>query len=205
MGPFCAPNLASFSAKFRPQTVWGPVSYRKCRCPLNSTKTNRKSIKMPPGHPPKRPKIDPSRSQEATFSLLNFDLVLGSILMPFWLPKCLPLGTLLATKIHQKNDQELDCSKCRFKIATRPPKTAPGPPQERPKTPQDHPKTTQELPKRPPRPPKMPSRAPKIASKLPKMLPRDPKVAPRYRDISFGWLPLQNARIRTNNERMMNE
>ena len=105
----------------------------------------------------------------------------------------------------QKIDQKFDCSKCRPKIATRPPKTSPGPPQERPKTPQDHPKTTQELPKRPPRPPKMPSRAPKIASRLPKMLPRDPKVAPRYRDISFGWLRLHNARIRTNNERMMNE
>ena len=60
---------------------------------------------MPPGHPPKQLKIEPSRSQEATFSLLNFDVVLGSILVPFWLPRCLPLGTLLATKIDQKNDR----------------------------------------------------------------------------------------------------
>ena len=160
---------------------------------------------MPPGDPPKRPKIDPSRSRERTFSLLNFDLNLGSNLVPFWLPKCLPLGTLLATKIDPKNNQKFDCSKCRVQIATRPPKTSPGPPQERPKTRQDHPKTTQELPKRPPRPPKMPSKAPKIASRLPKMLPRDPKVAPKYRNISLGLLRLHNARIRANNERMMNE
>ena len=104
---------------------------------------------MPPGHPPKPPQIDPSRSQEATFSLLNFDLIFGSILVPFWLPKCLPFGTLLATKIDQKNDQKLGCSKCRSKIATRPPKTSPGPPQECPKTPrspQDLPRLPQEHP-----------------------------------------------------------
>ena len=100
-GSFWDPNLASFSAKFRPQTVLGPVSHRKRRFPRNSTKTNRKSIKMPPGHPPKRSQIDPSRSQEATFSLLNFDLVFGSILVSFWLPKCLPLGTLFGAKIDQ--------------------------------------------------------------------------------------------------------
>ena len=41
---------------------------------------------MPPGHAPKRPQIDPSRSQEAIFSLLNFDLVLRSIFDRFWLP-----------------------------------------------------------------------------------------------------------------------
>ena len=160
---------------------------------------------MPSGHAPKRPKIDPSRSQEATFSLLNFDLNLGSILVPFWLPKCLPLGTLLATKIDPKNNQKFDCSKCRVQIATRPPKTSPGPPQERPKTRQDHPKTPKELPKRPPRTPKMPSGAPKIASRLPKIGPRDPQVVPRNRHISSGRLRLQDARIRTNNERMMNE
>ena len=128
---------------------------------------------MPPGHPPKRPKIDPSRSQEATFSLLNFDLVLGSILVPFWLPKCLPLGTLLATQIDQKNDSKFDCSKCRLKIATRPPKTSPGPPQERPKTPQDHPKTPQEPAKRPPRPPKGTPRPPQDLPRAPADSPQD--------------------------------
>ena len=53
---------------------------------------------MPPGRPPKRARIVPSRFPEATFSVLNFDPVLGSILAPFWLPKWLPFGTLWATK-----------------------------------------------------------------------------------------------------------
>ena len=106
-------------------------------------------------------KTAPRRSQdglEGFFSAcknrLRFCLVFGSIWAPFWLPKCSllgtlcpPLGTLLATKIHQKNNQKIDCSKCRLQIASRPPKTSQGPPQERPKIPQDHPKITQELPK----------------------------------------------------------
>ena len=40
---------------------------------------------------------------------------------PFWLPKCFPFGTLLASKIGQKINRKLDCSKCRPKIAPRPP------------------------------------------------------------------------------------
>ena len=110
---------------------------------------------MPPGHPLKRSKIDPSRYQEVTFSLLNFDLVLGSILSPFWLPKSLPWGTLLATKIDQKIDQKLNCSKSRSKIAPRPPKT---------------------LPRCPPDPsggPKMPFGRPKNA---PRCLPEPPRT-----------------------------
>ena len=168
--------MASFSTKFRPKTVLEPFEHRKCGFSRNVTKTNRKPIKMPPGHPPKRPQIDPSRPQQATFSLLNFDLIFGSILVPFWLPKCLPLGTLLATKIDPKNDRKFVCSKCRVQIATRPPKTSPGPPQERPKTPQDHPKTPQELSKRLPRPPKCPQRR-----------PRDPKIVPRSRNVALGY------------------
>ena len=89
-----------------------------------------------------QPKTAPRRSQDGLegyfFALKNrlrFRLVFGSILAPFWLPKCLPLGTLLATKIDQKNDQKFDCSKCRLKIVSRPPKTLPGPSQDRPKSP----------------------------------------------------------------------
>ena len=123
---------------------------------------------MPPGDPPKRPKIDPSRSQEAIFSLLNFDLVLGSILVPFWLPKCLPLGTLLATKTDQKNNQKIDCSKCRLKIATRPPKTSPGLPKSTPRSS----KTT-------PRSPKSSLRDPQDPPKCPQEPPRSPQNSPR--------------------------
>ena len=92
---------------------------------------------MPPGPPPKRRKIDPSRFQDATFSLLNFDLVLGSILAPFWLPKCLPLGTLLALKINQKTDSKSDCLEGRSKVAPRAPKTVPRCPPDPPGEPQD--------------------------------------------------------------------
>ena len=77
--------------------------------------------KCPPGAPPKRPKIDPSRSQEVSFPLFNFDLVFESTLVPFWFPKCLPLGTLLASKIDQKNDPKSDCLEGRSKIAPRAP------------------------------------------------------------------------------------
>ena len=57
----------------------------------------------------------------------------------FWLPKWLPLGTLLATKIDKKNDPKLDCPKSRSKIAPRRPRRPKTPPrlsQERPKTPE---------------------------------------------------------------------
>ena len=50
-----------------------------------------------------------NRLQDATFSLFNLDVVLGSLLAPFWLPKWLPLGTLLATKIDQKRHRKLRC------------------------------------------------------------------------------------------------
>ena len=78
-----------------------------------------------PKTPQEAPKTPPRGFQEATFSLLNFDLVFGSIFAPFCLPKCLPLGTLFAVKIDQKIDPKSDCSKSRSKIASRAPKTAP--------------------------------------------------------------------------------
>ena len=95
---------------------------------------------MPLRHPPKRPKIDPNRLREATFSLLNSDLVFGLIFAPFCLPKCLPFSAILPLKTDQKIDPKSDCSKSRSKIAPRPPKT-------RPRCPPD-----------PPGAPKMPSR-----------------------------------------------
>ena len=107
---------------------------------------------MAPGRPPKRTKIDPSRSQEASFSLLNFDLVFGSILAPFCLPKCLPFGTLFALKIDQKIDPKSDCSKGRSKIAPRAPKTPPRRPPDPPGCPQDPPRPSQNAPQEPPGP-----------------------------------------------------
>ena len=54
------------------------------------------------------------------------------MLAPFWLPKCFPLGTLLALKIDQKNDPKMDCLKGRSKIAPRAPKTLPRRPPDPP-------------------------------------------------------------------------
>ena len=104
---------------------------------------------MPPGTLPKPSQVDPSRSQEATFSILNFDQVLGSILAPFWLPKCLPLGTLLALKIDQENDPKSDCLEGRSKVAPRAPKTLPRCPPDPPGEPQDPPRGLLDPPRMP--------------------------------------------------------
>ena len=76
---------------------------------------------------------------------------------PFWLPKCLPFGTLLALKIDQKIDRKSECLKGRSKIAPRapksaqdPPKTPPGPLPESPGTPQEASWTPPDAPRSPP-------------------------------------------------------
>jgi hypothetical protein len=91
-----------------------------------------------------RPKTAPRRSQDdlegyffAFENRLRFRIILGSILAPFWLPKCLPLGTLLALKIDQKNDPKSDCLEGRSKVAPRAPKTLPRRPPDHPGEPQD--------------------------------------------------------------------
>ena len=52
----------------------------------------------------------------AVFSVFVFDFVFGTILVPFWLPKCLPLGTLFGAKIDPKIDQNLISKEDRHKI-----------------------------------------------------------------------------------------
>jgi hypothetical protein len=108
-----------------------------------------------------RPKTAPRRSQDdlegyffALENRLRFLIILGSILAPFWLPKCLPLGTLLALQIDQKNDPKSDCLQGRSKIAPRAPKTLPRRPPEPPGMPQDSPRGL-------PDPPRTPSGCPK--------------------------------------------
>ena len=96
------------------------------------------------------------RFQDVSFPLLNFDLVLGSILVCFGSPQASlghPSGDQNRTKIDQKINRKLVCAKCPSKIAPRPPKTAPGAPQDRPRPPQDPPQGT-------PRPPKTTMTAP---------------------------------------------
>ena len=71
---------------------------------------------------------------------------------PFWLPKCLPLGTLLALKIDQKNDPKSDCLEGRSKVAPRAPKTLPRRPPDPPRTPQEASWTPPGCPRSPPGP-----------------------------------------------------
>ena len=146
MGSFWEAFWLHFSVFFAPGSLLDASWHEKHGFSGNSIKTNRKSIKMPPGRPPKRARIVPSRFPEATFSVLNFDPVLGSILAPFWLPKWLPFGTLWATKTDQnrkksdkKMDRKSDCSKSRSKIGPRPPQTPPRSPQGPPRPPQEAP------------------------------------------------------------------
>ena len=80
---------------------------------------------------------------------LRFCIVLESILPPFWLPKCLPFGTLLALKIDQKIDPKSDCLKGRSKIAPRAPKTLPRRPPDPPGEPQDPPRGLLDPPRMP--------------------------------------------------------
>ena len=104
---------------------------------------------MPPGHPPKRPKVDPSRSQEAMFSILNFDLILGSIFIPFWLPKCLPLGTTFAPKIVPKNYKKSKFPKSHLKTTQFRPKIAPRGSKRLQEAPKRLPRDSQEAQKAP--------------------------------------------------------
>ena len=104
--------------------------------------------------------------EECFFALenrLRFCIVLGSIFVPFWLPKCLPFGTLLALKINQKVDPKSDCLKGRSKNAPRAPKTLP----RRPPDPPGHPQVP---PRRLPNPPRTPPDALTDPSGRPKML-----------------------------------
>ena len=130
--------------------------YQKRGLSRKALKTNEKSILLTPRRLGNRAKIAPRRLQEVTFSLLNLHLFFLSILAPFWLPKCLPLGILFAPKIAPKNHKKSKCPKSR-------PKTT----QFRPKTAQDRPKRLQEAPKRVPRSPKSTPRGFKNIKKSP--------------------------------------
>ena len=111
--------MASFSTKFHPQIVLGPVSHRKRRCPRNNTKTNRKSIKMPFGHPqndPKSTQVDPKRRLFRSADLRS----------------------------HQDHSKIVPSP---VQERLRPHKASLGSLQERPKTRQDHPKSAPDPPK----------------------------------------------------------
>ena len=93
-------------------------------------------------------KIDPRRFQDDLQECFcrcskspsiwrRLGVVLGSILAPVGLTKCLPFGTLLAPKIDRKIDPKSKCAKGRSKIAPRAPKTLPRCPPDTPRSPED--------------------------------------------------------------------
>ena len=128
--PFCLPFGTLFRSFSLPDRSCTPLSFKNVDFPFpGGTLCFRERFFLKT-----RPKIAQSRLQEATFSLLNFDLGFGPIFDPFCLPKCLPWATLVGTKIDQKIDRKSDRSKSRPKPAPRAPKTAPRLPQDRPKS-----------------------------------------------------------------------
>ena len=143
LGPILVPFWLPFCSMFGSESLLHTNLHQKCRCSRNRLKTIEKSICLTPRRLGNRPQIAPRRLQEVTFSLLNLHLFCWSTVAPFWLPKCLPLGTFFAPQIAPKNNQKLKCSKSR-------PKTT----QFRLKTAQDRPKRPQESPNRAPRSPK---------------------------------------------------
>ena len=95
--------------------------------------------------------------------LLQFWIVLGSVLAPFWDP----FGLQDRSKIGPKIDQNLSCGNMplqdrpeRPQDRPRAPKTTPSPPQELPRPPQDRPKSLPKQPQETPKPPKEASRSP---------------------------------------------
>ena len=156
--------MALFGTQFVPKSILDTYLFQKRRFLLNGTKTNEKSTNMTLHRLPKRSKIDPRASQERLFFVFVFDFVFGTILVPFWLPKCLPLGTLFGAKIDPKNDQKLNFKKDRPKSAPRRPKSSPGTPQDAPRAPQDAPKR---LPRRPRDAPRSPQDAPRCPPEPP--------------------------------------
>ena len=154
LGPMLVPFWLHVCSIFGLRSLLDTHLYQKRGFSRNPLKTNEKSIFLTPRRLGNRSKIAPRRLQEVTFSLLNLHLFFWSIFAPFWLPKCLPLGTLFAPKIAQKNNQRSKCPKSR-------PKTT----QFRPKTSQDRPKRLQEAPKRVPRSPKRTKEASKTSKR----------------------------------------
>ena len=120
----------------------------------------KKQQKSRPRQLPNRPQIAQHRFQEATFSLLNLNIIFGSIFAPFWLPKCLPFGTLFAPQIYQELSGATSSPQDRSKTAQDRPKVAPRPPQDHLRSPQEAPKAFPRGLKRSPRGPKRDPRQP---------------------------------------------
>ena len=134
--------------------------YQKRGFSRKALKTNEKSIFLTPRRSGNRANFDPRRLQEVISSLLNLHLDFGSIFAPFCLPKCLPLGTLFAPKIHPKK-------LIKIKVPRKWPKTTPISSQDGQRSPQEAPRGSQESPKKPKKPPKRPQNHQKESLRTP--------------------------------------
>jgi hypothetical protein len=144
LGAMLEPFSLPFCSIFGLRSLLDTHLYQKRGRSRKPLKTNEKSTFLTSIRLGNRPQIAPRRLQEVICSLLNLHLDLGSIFAPFWLPKCLPLGTLFAPKIDPKNHQKSKCPK----VGPRPPNFAPRSSQEAPRDSQESPKKPKKHPKR---------------------------------------------------------
>ena len=150
MGSFWEAFWLHFSVFLAPGSLLDASWHEKHGFSGNSIKTNRKSIKMPPGHTPKRPKIDPSRSQEGTFSLRRPAITPRSLQDR---PQTGPRASKTAQgfpRIPPRAPQD----------PSRSPQERPRPSQEHSRPPQDRPRTSPRAPEDPPKPPQDNPRTP---------------------------------------------
>ena len=157
MVPVWALSWVHFSPFWGPRSLLEGDQHRRRRFPRNSTKTNRKSTKMPPGRPPKATQNRPKSLPRGHFSALQFrprfGIDFGShfgsprapLWAPFWRPKSVQKSIEFPTALQ---------------VAPRSPQDPPRPPQGRPKTPQEGPRTPPRGPQDPPDPPKCLPRPP---------------------------------------------
>ena len=152
LAPILPPFWLPFSLFFAPGSLSNTYLLQKRRFLENSTKTNRKSTKMPLRHPSKTTQNRPKTAPRGNFFALKFrprfGIDFGSILPPKMPPFWHPFGA----QNRSKNRSEIRLFK---KSLQDRPKTA----QDRPRPLQDAPRTARELPGCPPGPPRTSQKA----------------------------------------------
>ena len=143
--------------------------HQKRRFLRNHIKTNTKSRKMPPGHPPKTSQNRPKSPPRRNFFALKFRPRFGIDFFTFWAPSWGRLGpqdgTSYTPKSIQKSTPKRGAQKHGSRSLPRPPKTPPRSPRDLPRPSLTPPWPPQTLLPDPPGPP--PDR------------PNHPKITPR--------------------------
>ena len=91
-GGFGPPSWTHFSTFLSPRSLLDGYQHQKRRIPRNTTKTNTKSTKMPPGHPPKTTQNPPKSLPRHDFFALKFRPRFGIDFGAILGPKMPPLG-----------------------------------------------------------------------------------------------------------------